>query len=178
MKEIPEPTPQGLRPCIALQGLQASLGACPQKAKSSAKSVLDHERQDCGSETVKQKRQCPRCGHWKVSCPSVTAEVEPEAALQEVRQTSETHQWNHLGQGDREMTWILQDIISGVIHPEDHLRTMEGNRQRFRNLGVVLTGNLTEEGGWSRTILEEMAAGVSERRRRRRQTTASLYRLV
>lgn len=37
-KEIPEPTPQGLRPCIALQGLQALKA---QKAKSSAKSVLD-----------------------------------------------------------------------------------------------------------------------------------------
>lgn len=110
----------------------------------------------------------------KVSCPSVTAEVETTLKNQKQHcrkcgRASETHQWNHRGQGDREMTWILQDIISGVIHPEDHLRTVEGNRQRYRNLGVVLTGNLAEEGGWSRTILEEMAAGVSERRRRRRQ---------
>lgn len=110
----------------------------------------------------------------------MTAEVETTLKNQKQHcrkcgRASETHQWNHRGQGDREMTWILQDIISGVIHPEDHLRTVEGNRQRYRNLGVVLTGNLTEEGGWSRTILEEMAAGVSERRRRRRQP---LYRLV
>lgn len=31
VREAPKPTHQGLRQCTALQGLQDSLGACPQK---------------------------------------------------------------------------------------------------------------------------------------------------
>lgn len=46
-----------------------------------------------------------------------------------------------------EKTRILQDTISGVIYPEDHLRSMKGNRQRYGNLRVVVAVNLTEESG-------------------------------